>query len=214
MIKALPHHKYIQYQRDVFTKLDFDFKAKKKLLDVGCGDFKDAKVFINEFNLDYYGIDIYIPKKIKEVKNIKFKKASIYKIPYKNNSFDYVFIHDVLHHIDEENQDYQSHIKGLKELKRVCKKGGYIICVEANRYNPLFYPHMVKMCGHNHFRQRYFKNLIVESFPDAKEIIYKFFEAHVYPKRLMYLFKIYDYIMDRFIPEAYRAYNVAIIRKK
>lgn len=60
MIKILSHHKYIQYQRDVFSKLDFDFKEEKKLLDVGCGDFKDAKVFIDEFNLDYYGIDINV----------------------------------------------------------------------------------------------------------------------------------------------------------
>ena len=38
---------YGQYKDDFFNKLDFNFEKGKKILDVGCGDGSDAKIFIN-----------------------------------------------------------------------------------------------------------------------------------------------------------------------
>jgi len=129
--------KYGQYKNDIFNKVSINFERGKKLLDVGCGDGSDAEIFIKEFGVDTYGIDIYEHENIKNIKEFKFKKAGIFKIPFEDNFFDYVFLHDVLHHIDEEYQSYKKHIDGLKELKRVCKKDGCIIILEANKYNPL-----------------------------------------------------------------------------
>jgi ubiquinone/menaquinone biosynthesis C-methylase UbiE len=194
----------------VFEKLDFDFKEGRKILDVGCGDGSDAEIFINEFRLNTFGIDISRHKKCRGIKGLHFKNAGIYDIPFKEGYFDYVFLHDVLHHIDEEKQDHLNHIKGLAEVGRVCKKGGYIIIVESNRYNPLSYPHMVKLEGHNSFRQAYFKKLICESFPNP---VFKHFEAHVYPKKLLPFFKVYEYFAEKIFPKSIMAYNVAIIKK-
>jgi ubiquinone/menaquinone biosynthesis C-methylase UbiE len=201
--------KYGQYKNDLFTKLNFEFKKDKKLLDVGCGDGSDAEIFIREFKLNTYGIDIYKDKNIKNVKGLKFKKAGIYNIPFKNASFDYVFLHDVLHHIDEPKQRYKKHIEGLNELKRVVKKNGYIIIVEANRYNPLFYPHMVKMRGHNHFKQKYFKKIVKDVFSNAK---FFHFEAHLYPSSYLRIWKLYEYIMEKLISKKFNAYNVVVIK--
>ena len=129
--------KYGQYKNDIFNKLGFSFEKGKKILDVGCGNGSDGEVFIQEFGLDTYGIDIYEHENIHNVKGLKFKKAGIYQIPFPDNTFDYVFLHDVLHHIDEKHQSYNQHRKALLEVKRVCKKGGNIIIIEGNRYNPL-----------------------------------------------------------------------------
>jgi len=202
--------KYGQYKNDVFSKLGFDFKKGKKILDVGCGDGSDAEIFIKEYGLDTYGIDVYEHKNIGSITKLKFKKAGIFDIPFKDEEFDYVFLHDILHHIDEKTQAYANHIKGLTELNRVCKKGGYIVIVEGNRYNPLFYPHMVKMRGHNHFKQSYFKKIIAKSFSNP---VFMHFEAHSYPKALLPLFKIYEYTAEKILPKSTLAYNVAIIRK-
>ena len=101
---------------------------------------------------------------------------------------------------------------GLRELKRVCKKGGFVIIVEGNRYNPLFFPHMVKMKGHEHFRQSYFKKIIAEVFSNDS-VNFKFFEAHLYPKPLLSVFKIYEFFMEHLIPKKFIAYNAAIIKK-
>lgn len=198
-----------QYKNDIFNKLDFPFIEGKNILDVGCGDGSDSNILKNDYRLKTYAIDISKHKNINNIKGLLFKKGSILKIPFDTNYFDYVFTHDVLHHIDEKNQNYEIHIKSLRELHRVCKKGGSIIILEANRYNPLFYPHMVLMHKHNHFRQSYFKKLIKKVFPCAR---YNYFEAHYYPSRFLGIFKIYEYFMEQIsLLKSFLAYNVAII---
>ena len=201
-----------QYTKDFFRKLDYPFKKGKSILDVGCGIGIDGIFFEIKYGLQWYGIDIYRDANMKGVGS-KFTIGSIFRIPYKNNTFDYVFTHDVLHHIDESHQRKQKHLEGLKELKRVCKRGGIIIIFEAIRYNPLFYPHMVKMFGHNHFRQSYFKTLIYDSYHEDS-VLLKFFEAHFYPPTFVSFFKVYEFIMEHMVPKEFIAYNAAIIRKK
>jgi len=203
---------YGQYTKDIFAKLNFEFEEGKKLLDIGCGKGTDARVFINKYGLEVYGVDVYEHPEIKDVlgNNFILEKRGIFNLPHKDSEFDYVFLHDVLHHIDERNQRYEKHIEGLGSLLRVVKPGGYIIIVEGNRYNPLFYPHMVKMLGHAHFPQKYFKKIIKEVFHQTE---FKFFEAHSYPKKTLWFWKIYEYLMEKFSPKEFLAYNVAIYRK-
>lgn len=199
-----------QYRDDVFNKLKLPFVKGRKLLDVGCGSGSNAKIFINEFGLKVDGIDVYEHEDVKSIRGLRFKKASIFGIPHKDNSFDYVFLHDILHHIDEAEQSYEKHIRGLKELKRVCKGDGYIIIVEANRYNLFFYPHMVLMKGHNHFKQSYFRKIILDIFDNVQ---FKTFEAHLYPARFVKIFKVYEKVMKKFsFLEPFLAYNVAVIK--
>lgn len=202
---------YSQYKNDFFNKLQFHFKKGKKILDVGCGEGTDAPIFINEYGLQFYGMDVYEDENIKKQK-LRFKQGTIYNIPFENNRFDYVFVHDVLHHIDEPRHRKERHIFALKELNRVCKKNGYIIIVEGNRYNPLFYPHMVKMKKHEHFRQSYFIGIIKEAFK-GNHIRFCFFEAHLYPPLLLPIFKIYEYFMENLSPRQFLAYNAATIKK-
>ena len=201
---------YNQYKNDFFNKLGVNFEKGKKLLDVGCGPGTDALIFIKEYKLKFYGTDVYEDENIKKLK-LNFKLGGIYNIPFENSQFDYVFVHDVLHHIDRANSR-SKHLEGLRELRRVCKKGGAVIIVEGNRYNPLFYPHMVKMEGHEHFKQSYFKNIVKEVFSNDS-VAFKFFEAHLYPKSLLSLFKIYEFFMEHFVPKQFIAYNAAIIQK-
>jgi len=197
-----------QYTKDIFKKLSYDFVPGKKLLDVGCGPCKDSLLLKEMYKLEVYSTDIYKHENV-DLFNLNFKEGSILKLPYEDKSFDYVFLHDVLHHIDEENQSYEIHLLGLKELKRVCKKGGTIIIVEANRYNPLFYPHMVKMLGHNHWKQRYFKKVLTKVFDNVE---FKYFEAHSYPKDLLWFGRTFEFFMERLSPKMFLAYNVAVIK--
>ncbi len=199
-----------QYRDDIFNKLGFDFAGGGKILDVGCGGGFDAEIFINEYGLATSGIDIFEHERIKNIKGLEFKKAGISEIPFGENQFDFVFAHDVLHHIDEEHQSYEKHRHALEGLKRVCKTGGSVVIVEANRYNPLLYPYMTLLRGHQHFKQNYFKKLVRAIFPQAK---FKCFECHNYPKRFVKLFKIYEKIMEG-LPflRPFLSYNAAIIK--
>lgn len=204
MKKISPADRYI---RDIFLKLGVSFKKKSAVLDVGCGDGIFTKFFKEMLGLEVYGIDIYKSSLLDSA--IKFKKGSIYTIPFEDDSFDYIFLKNTMHHVDEPNQRKDRHKKALLELKRVCKKKGKIIIVEANRYNPLFYVHMVMLGRHDHFRQSYFVSLVSSVFPNAE---FKFFEAHLYPSPLfIQTFKLYECLMEWFSPRAFLAYNVAII---
>mgnify|MGYP001593404415 FL=1 len=200
--------KYGQYKHDLFTKLNFPFLPKKKIIDIGCGGGSDAEIFINEYRLDTYGMDVYKHKNIKKIKGLKFKKSGIEKIPFPKETFDYAFAHDVLHHIDDGKLNSSKYTGALLKLARVVKKGGRIIIVEGNRYNPLFYPHMVLMKKHNHFRQSYFENLMKQVFKDVE---FRYFEAHVYPPRFIRFWRLYDWLMDNFCPKQFLAYNIAIV---
>lgn len=205
-IEQIEKH-YGQYTSDVFKKLDFPFVSGKTILDLGCGSGQDSSIFKNVFGLDTYALDIYKHENIKNL-GIKFTLGGIYQLPYEDNFFDYIFLHDILHHIDEKTQRYDRHTAALKELKRTAKKGGFIIIVEGNRYNPLFYPHMVRMLGHEHFTQAYFKKIVKEVFPN---VWFRAFESHLYPKRWLRLWKFYEAIMERYCPKPFLAYNVAIV---
>lgn len=200
-----------QYKNDIFRKLNFNFNAGMKLLDVGCGDGSDAEIFVNNYGVEVFGIDVN-EIDILKFNNFKYAKESIYMLPYFDSSFDYVFLHDVLHHIDEPLQRKSFHENGLKEVRRVCKNDGKVIIIEANRYNPLFFPHMTLMNKHDHFTQKYFikliKNIFTEDF-----IEFKFFEAHFYPKASTIFFRLYEYLMENiWLLRQFLAYNVCIIK--
>lgn len=198
-----------QYKNDLFRKMNFNFIKGKSVLDVGCGDGSDSEIFFKKYGLKTYGTDVYEHDVIKKDRSfLNFKIGSVFDIPFPDGFFDYVFMHDVLHHVDEPEQRRYYHIKALKELKRVVKKDGFVIIVEGNRYNPLFYPHMVLIRNHQHFPQKYFIDIVSEVYPKAE---FRFFECHAYPTRFKFIWKFYDYLMDKFSPKSFLSYNLSVI---
>lgn len=181
------------------------FKSKT-VLDLGCGDGEDS-FEISKYAKKVIGIDIVKnPNWSKRKKrNLQFKISEAEKLPFKDGSFDGLFLKDVIHHVDDIERI-------LKEIKRVTTKDALIILIEGNRYNPLFFIHMTKMLGHEHLTQEDFKKLVLKYFPDAKFI---HFEAHFIPfldERVFKVFILLERILDRlpFINKLL-SYNVAII---
>uniref|UniRef100_A0A7C4XTK2 Class I SAM-dependent methyltransferase n=1 Tax=candidate division WWE3 bacterium TaxID=2053526 RepID=A0A7C4XTK2_UNCKA len=203
------YNDFNQYKSDLFYKLGIDFRPGKSILDVGAGDCTDTKIFRDVFGLEVLATDIYKSQNVDDW-GIPFKLLSVYEIGKLEKKFDYVFLHDILHHVDEDHQSRDNHVKALAALKQVVKPKGAIVLVEGNRYNPLFLPHMVIMRGHEHFKQEYFKTLVKSVFPAAK---FYSFEAHYYPySRLsLWFFKIYERLMESIAPAAFLSYNVAVI---
>lgn len=193
----------------MFRKLDYPFSPGKNILDVGCGDGMDAVIFRDIYGLDVTASDIFRHENISK-HGLDFAKAGIFSLPWPDQAFDYVFLHDVLHHVDEPAQREEKHRQALAELGRVTKEGGTIIILEGNRYNPLFFPHMVKMLGHDHWKQSYFKRVMREAF-GSQAVSFRHFEAHAYPF-LVPLWKIYEWSMDKACPRQFLAYNIALIR--
>lgn len=205
-------NKHSQLIIDTFNKIDFRFKKGKKILDIGCGSGEYLRYFDKKYNLNIYGVDTYQDLNIKNISNIKFQIGSIYNLPFKIEYFDYVFLHDVLHHVDEKKQRIKKHLEALKQIKRVTKKKGHIIIIEANRYAPLTYLNMVLIKKHDHFSQKYFKYIINKSFSKSQIIKFIFFEAHA-PPFLPKLWNIFWKIYDMFSSFSYKNYNAVIIKK-
>jgi len=113
---------------------------KGKILEIGCGNCRNLLIFTkNDF--DCYGID-FSDEMLKNAKQyckkynfkVKLKKAIAEKLPFKNESFDYVLYIGVLHHLSTE----EKRIKSLKEIRRILKDGGEVYVTVWNKLIPRF----------------------------------------------------------------------------
>ncbi len=126
--------------------LTFNFKnlninsKNTKALDIGCGEGRHTFGLMEEFpDLECYGVDMSeksLKKSLegleyfKSISNNKtvFSKASAYKLPFMNSTFDVVICSEVLEHLI----DYKD---AIKEIKRVAKKNA-IVLISVPTYLP------------------------------------------------------------------------------
>lgn len=107
-----------------FKSFNNNFFKNKNIIDVGCGGGRYTNALRqlkakSVVGVDYSNDGIFTAKKNYNYKNISFKKQNVLNLNFRNNSFDIVFSNGVLHH----TSDFR---KGIKELHRICKPGGYI----------------------------------------------------------------------------------------
>jgi len=121
-----------------------------KYLDLGCNDGSLTRGISKYYNFDsdnIYGIDIPEWGGVKidcKIKNMYYINEKEPKLPYADNFFDLITCFMVLHH--NYNVTYM-----ISELKRVLKKGGYIIINEHDMNNyinkqVIDFQHLKYMC--------------------------------------------------------------------
>ncbi|CUM64618.1 uncharacterized protein PRCAT00002226001 [Priceomyces carsonii] len=67
------------------------------------------------------------------IPNVDFRLGSAYELPFEDDTFDLVFCHQVLLHL-------QDPLAGLKEMKRVTKPGGFVCARESDLMASVVYP--------------------------------------------------------------------------
>lgn len=107
------------------------------ILDFGCGDGTTSYFFNKHFPDHFiYGIDVSSASiKIaneKKIANSEFTSFDGENIPFDAETFDVVFIANVLHHID-----FNLHHQVLNECRRVLKHNSRIFIFEHNPLNPV-----------------------------------------------------------------------------
>ncbi|MFA5070491.1 MAG: class I SAM-dependent methyltransferase [Patescibacteria group bacterium] len=111
--------------------------AGGNILEVGCGTGANF-FFLKKYFSDLTGVDpseksLSIGRQ--QVKEAKFFSGRAQVLPFPDESFDVIFMRDVLHHIS----DIQDKRLSLREMKRVCRKGGQIILIEPNYRNIIIF---------------------------------------------------------------------------
>ena len=94
-------------------------KEKLKIFDVGCGKGLLLMLLERE-GFKCYGLDISsnVLKNARGKSNAEFVKGDIYKLPFKDKSFDVIFCMDVMEHL------FDPHL-AIAEIKRILKDDGF-----------------------------------------------------------------------------------------
>ena len=122
----------------VFTEMGKPVNMDDAVLDFGCGDGRMVYAF-RKLGYRAFGTDIAPPSRDAE-RHIRAERlckprehpltlihAEDYKIPFDNESFDFVVSWDVMEHV-------QHHAEALSEINRVLKRGGRSLHFFPSRY--------------------------------------------------------------------------------
>jgi ubiquinone/menaquinone biosynthesis C-methylase UbiE len=118
---------YFVYLKQKITKEleKYHFK-NKKILEIGAGRSEFLSLF--DRNNEVVALDIS-PILLKENKGkAKLVVGDAENLPFKDQSFDFVYMVGVLHHLEDQN-------KALKEVNRVVKSGGQIFISEPTKWS-------------------------------------------------------------------------------
>jgi SAM-dependent methyltransferase len=115
-------------------RIDFPLEALKDklILDVGCGIGRYVEVAA-KFGANAIGVDLSYSidcayKNLGFLKNVQFVQADIFRLPFKEGVFDFVFSFGVLHHTSNCKEAF-------KRLAPLLKKGGNISIFVYSSYN-------------------------------------------------------------------------------
>jgi len=161
----------LRYRLRCLDKPGFAFRGDESALDCGCGNGGVARL-IRKRVAEVVAVDVESFPDWRDEPGLTFRIADAEELPFADAAFDVVHSKDSLHHM-------QSPERALAEYRRVLRPGGAALIIEANRYNPVFYPHMTLALGHQHFTRGRFYELVRSAFPDAR---FGAFEAHYVPR--------------------------------
>jgi ubiquinone/menaquinone biosynthesis C-methylase UbiE len=191
-----------RYRLRCLDKLGFAFRGDESVLDAGCGDGGVARLLCERVH-DVAAIDVDPYPTWHDEVGLRFEVANAQRLPFDDASFDIVHSKDSLHHMTAPQ-------RAVAEYRRVLKPTGSALIIEANRFNPFFYPHMTLTLGHQHFTRGRFRALVTEQFPNAR---FGVFEAHYVPglDLLLVVQNIIEEALERLPPfRPLLSYNFAV----
>ncbi|MFH1484975.1 MAG: class I SAM-dependent methyltransferase [Chloroflexota bacterium] len=101
----------------------------RRIMDIGCGIGTYVRQF-RRYSSDVYGIDVDF-ERVKEggrsLPNLAAARGE--DLPFKENTFDVILLHEVLEHVQDDR-------KALQEACRVARQGGSIVIYAPNRFYP------------------------------------------------------------------------------
>jgi len=136
---------YAQHTLNEFSKRSMEkegrffkkyIKKGQAVLDVGCGPGSLSVQLAEMVGLSglVHAVDVQSEQfPTEHAKNIQFQQASIFQLPFANNTFDAILAHAVLYHLNDQHA-------ALIELKRVLKPAGVLGIRDAEFGGDVCYP--------------------------------------------------------------------------
>jgi len=135
----------LQDQANALVELlhfDTSYPAGSRVLEAGCGiGAQTVTLARNSPNALITSIDISADSiaqakrnvEAAGIKNVQFRQADIFDLPFGRESFDHVFVCFVLEHLSLP-------VEALRTLKNLLKDGGTITVIEGDHGSAYFYP--------------------------------------------------------------------------
>ncbi len=121
---------------------DTKYPPGSRVLEAGCGIGAQTVILsknspharITSIDISEDSLSLAKERAAKEgFRNIEFRVENIFNLPFKDESFDHIFICFVLEHLKEP-------VRALASLRRVLKKGGTITVIEGDHGSCFFHP--------------------------------------------------------------------------
>lgn len=113
----------------------------QSVLDVGCGDGYLCHLFKEKGVKNISGVDLS-ETRVKYAKSkfpdIEFRQAEVYRLPFKDNSFELITAVELLEHLEDPSA-------AIKELKRVSNKYILITVPNNEKIQQIICPHCLKV---------------------------------------------------------------------
>jgi len=131
------------WRKDTMKRMNI--QKGSKALDVCCGTAdwsialaeavgKEGHVTGLDFSQNMLNVGI---EKTKDMSNVKLIQGNAMELPFEDNSFDYVTIGFGLRNVPD-------YMQVLKEMHRVVKPGGKVVCLETSQSEIPVYKHLFK----------------------------------------------------------------------
>tara|TARA_B100000575_G_scaffold294540_1_gene311316 strand:- start:548 stop:1393 length:846 start_codon:yes stop_codon:yes gene_type:complete len=167
-----------------------------RILDFACGNGENGiyaaslGAYVEGIDISPEGIDNASEnaKKFKVSDKCNFVEMDGENMTYEDNHFDHAIEYGALHHVDLE--------KALKELSRVLKPDGKMLCIEALRHNPLIHayrkrtPHLRTEWEVDHILGVESLNVMKKYFNGVTPKFFHLFSLALVPFRKTFIFPL------------------------
>lgn len=139
------------------SQLNYYLEKNKEqtIMNVGAATGRSSEMLNNFGKVTSIEYDKIVCDLINAKTNLNYIHASITELPFPDNSFDVICAFDVIEHVEKD-------LLAIKELKRVCKKEGYIF-VTVPAFNFLWSQHDLINHHFRRYNSKQLTNLFLEN---------------------------------------------------
>lgn len=155
---------FVYLKKKITDRLEQYHFKNKKILEIGAGTSQFLKLFEDENQV--VALDICADLLKQNKTKAKLVVADAENLPFADQSFDFIYVTGVLHHLEDQK-------KALLGIKRVLKKNGQVFISEPTQWSANLIYYLIRRLLLKVLSQRYLKKLTGCGTPEESFISIK-----------------------------------------